>query len=183
MGQKRETANTITRVAAAAITKNLLLSLDSADKLALCTATTRPMGQAMDTVDIAELIGCRLPADGIQELTAVVAISFRDLVYTAAGGKITNVAVDGSFLVGMALEASAADGDVIAVLPLGGSSGGFLVQDLPAVTTTTVNAGTANSGDATTDTVIDSIRTQLIALQVDVAGMRAAMVASGLFVT
>jgi hypothetical protein len=191
-GQRRETGTTISRTTAAAITANLLLQLDANDLFALCTATTKPVGQAMDTVDSGEVVGARIAADGIWELTIAAAVTFRAPLYTAAGGKVTPTPVDGCYCIGWALREGLADGDVIPVLP---AVTPFLVQDLDAVTYAAPGAltyadpaaityvapeaGAVNTGDAGSDTVITSLRTQLIALAADVVAIRTKLLAAG----
>ncbi len=171
VGQRRETGTTISRLAAAAITKNLLLSLDSNDAVILCTATLKPLGQAMDTVDDTEVVGIRLGSDGILELTASGVITFRAPVYTDAGGKITATAVQGAYCIGFAGRAAAADGDVIPVIPL---MTPFVVQDLAA------NGYVAPAGGATVDT---EGRAALALLATAFADLRAKVIATGLAIT
>ncbi len=179
-GQRREIGTKISRRAAAAIAVNLLLSLDASENVILNTATTKPLGQSMDTVDDTEMVGVRLPSDGILELTAAAAITIGVPVYGTASGKITSTAVQGAYCIGIAMRAALADGNVIPVLPL---LTPFVVQDLAAVTYAAPEAGALNTGDGGSDTVIASLRTQLIALAADFADLRAKVIAAGIAIT
>lgn len=65
--------------------------------------------------------GDRIPvklrtADGTCKMIAAEALAAGAAVYTAASGKVADTAAVGSFLVGTALEAAAADGDIIEVV-------------------------------------------------------------------
>ena len=169
----------LSKVAGTAITKFRLATLTAGDVADLCSATDFPVGQTMDDVDLGELQGIRLPTAGTLELTASKAIAIHAPVYTDASGKITDTAVTGSHLVGLSLAAAGADGDIIDVLP--SALAGLIVKTIAAATYAAPNAGALNTGDAGSDTVIGSIRTQLIALAADVAAMRTAVQGSKLF--
>lgn len=182
----------ISRVAAAAIAQFLLLTIDSNDKFALCGVADKPIAQSSKDTSSGAVAPGRLPADGVWELQIAAAVSFRDRLYTAANGQVTSTYADDCTFVGIALMAGTTQNDVIAVLPA--PMIGQLVQDLSALTYALTyaapNAGAINSGDAGTDTVIASLRTQLIALAADsaataadVAAIRADLVASQLFKT
>jgi hypothetical protein len=166
-------------VAGTAITKALLATI-AAGVLDLCGATDLPLGCTMDTVDAGAQQGLRMFSAGTMTLTASGAITKLAPVYTDAGGKITATRVTGSHCIGVALEAAAADGDLIEVMPL--AVLGQMVKSLAALTAAAANAGAINSGDATTDAVITSLRTQYTALLADVTAMRTQLIASGLFV-
>lgn len=55
------------------------------------------------------------------QMTAAAAITAGAFCYTAASGKVSTTAT-GAFLVGVALTASTADGDIIEVMPLSGDT-------------------------------------------------------------
>jgi hypothetical protein len=169
----------LSKVAGTAIGKFLLATLNASDVADLCSATTQPAGQTMDDVDAGELQGIRLPTAGTLELTASKAIAIHVPVYTDASGKITDTPVTGCHLVGISLAAAGADGDIIDVLP--SALAALVVKTIAAATYAAPNASALNTGDATSDTVIGSIRTQLIALAADVAAIRTALQASKLF--
>lgn len=108
----------ITLVAGTAITKNRLATLNASTGVAdLCSATTIPIGQTQDDVDAGAPQGIRLPQAGSQVLTAAGAIVRGAIVYPAASGKVDDAVVTGGRAYGIALNAAAADGDLIAVLP------------------------------------------------------------------
>lgn len=169
----------ISKVAGTAVNPFLLVTLNADDEADLCGATDVPIGQSELEVDAGALQGIRLPSGGTLALTASGAIDFLAPVYTAANGKVSATAADGSHCVGLALEAAGANGDIIMVLP--SALAAFVAQTIAAATAAAPNAGAVNSGDATTDTVITSIRTQVNALIADNAAVRAALVASKLF--
>jgi hypothetical protein len=85
---------------------------------ALCgaNATTDIIGVAMESRENGKLIPVRFLTAGTIPAIASEAIAVGDLVYKAASGKVgkTNT----NLLVGIALEAAAADGDFIQVKPV-----------------------------------------------------------------
>lgn len=166
----------ITAPTGTATTKFKLVAINSDGEADLCGATDQPVGTSMDDTDAGEPQGIRLFSAGTTPMVAAAAITRLAPVYTAASGKITSTPVEGCKLVGIALEAAGADGDEIEVLPA--IQPALVVQALAALTYAAPNAGAANSGDATTDTVITSIRTQLIALAADVAALRTSLIDS-----
>jgi hypothetical protein len=80
-------------------------------------AATRPLGVVMDEPAIGEsatiqLLGAK---PGTMKMVANAAITAGSLVYTAAAGKVSPTYGATLFLVGRALTAAAADGDIIEV--------------------------------------------------------------------
>ena len=64
-----------------------------------------------------DLVAVRLrTAQGTCKMVANQAISIDTLVYTAASGKVSDTAASTSYMIGVALSASTADGDIIEVL-------------------------------------------------------------------
>jgi hypothetical protein len=61
---------------------------------------------------------------GTMPMIANGAISANAMVYGAASGKISSTQGTGAFLEGVALEAAAADGDIIEVMPVIGDTAG-----------------------------------------------------------
>lgn len=85
---------------------------------ALCgaNATTDILGVAMESRENGKLVPIRFLSAGTIPAVASEAIAVNDLVYKAANGKVgkTNT----NLLVGIALEAAAADGNFIQVKPV-----------------------------------------------------------------
>ena len=83
----------------------------------ICGPTDAPLGPCEDSV----MAGDRATihhlgsAKGTMTMVASVAIADGDLVYTAVGGKITNVSAAGLWKVGRAVTAANADGEFIEV--------------------------------------------------------------------
>ncbi len=111
----------LSRIAEAALTVPHLLvtpGTNKATQVIVCTATTRPLGVASDRVAITERAAIERFTGGCTLLmTASKAIAADVDVYTTAGGKITDTAVNNCFRVGRSLAAAAADGDEIEIDP------------------------------------------------------------------
>jgi hypothetical protein len=105
----------LSRIAEAAVnTPHLLLAFGTnpATQVIICTATTEPIGLAYDTQIINGRVGIERLGDGATKVgIASKAIAAGARIFTTAGGKITDTAVNNSWLVGRALSAAAADGD------------------------------------------------------------------------
>lgn len=105
----------LSRIAEAAVgTPHLMLAFgtNAATQVIICTATTEPIGLAYDTALITARVGVERLADGKTKVgIASKAIAAKARVFTTAAGKLTDTAVDDSWLVGRALTAAAADGD------------------------------------------------------------------------
>ncbi len=103
----------ITRSATATITGGQLVTVAGA--VAVADSTTW-LGVASKDATSGQTFG--VYCDGVQRLTASAAIAVGDRVKCAAAGKIATLTAGSDAydrLVGIALEAAAADGDVIAV--------------------------------------------------------------------
>lgn len=103
----------ITRTASATITAGLMVTVAGA--LAGASSTTW-LGVASKDAISGAIFG--VYSDGVQRLTASAAITAGDRVKCAASGKIATLTAGSDAydtLVGIALEAASADGDVIAV--------------------------------------------------------------------
>lgn len=104
----------------AAITTRYLLvqtGTDPATQFIVNVATTRPLGVVLDEPAVGDsaavmMLGC---APGTMKMVANAAITAGAPVYTAAGGKVSPTYGGTLFLVGRALTAAAADGDIIEV--------------------------------------------------------------------
>jgi hypothetical protein len=104
----------VTRVSVGAIATRYLIVKQSGTALGVeaCTATAHPLGIVTDEADDADspvMVIMPGSAETTVKLIPSVAILAGDVLYTAAAGKVTNVPVAGSFIVGTALAAGAAD--------------------------------------------------------------------------
>jgi predicted RecA/RadA family phage recombinase len=103
----------ITRTATATITAGQMVT--TAGAVAVADSTTW-LGVASRSVTTGMTFG--VYADGVQRVTASAAVAVGDRVKCAAAGKVAVLTAGSDAydrLVGIALEAAAADGDVIAV--------------------------------------------------------------------
>lgn len=87
------------------------------NQIVLGDATTRPLGVVLDEPGIDEaaavaILGC---AAGTVKMVASKAITAGSPLYTAASGKVTDTYGATAFIVGRALTAAGADGDLIEV--------------------------------------------------------------------
>lgn len=103
------------------VTKGAVCKLSSgAVVLCTATATDNPVGIALYAAAAAETVAVALLNEsGSREMIAAGAISAGAKVYAAADGKVQALPVaSGTYrLIGIALEAATADGDLIEVLP------------------------------------------------------------------
>lgn len=104
--------------AGAAIAKHLRVKLASG-VLAAAGVADKELGTALNaSFASGDLITVSLRnSSGTKKMIAAGAIAVGADVYTAASGKVNDTAATTSYLLGTALEAAAADGDVIEVLP------------------------------------------------------------------
>lgn len=106
---------TLSRIAEAAVTSpHLMLTrgTNPATQVIICTATTEPLGLAYDTAALNARVGVERLTEGKTRLgIGSKAIAAGARVFTTAGGKLTDTAVNDSWLVGAALTDCAADGD------------------------------------------------------------------------
>lgn len=103
--------------AGAAIAENLRVKLASG-VLAVAGIADRELGTMFNaSFASGDKVAVRLrTTNGTTKFVAAGAIAVGADVYTAASGKVNDVAASTSYLLGTALEAAAADGDVIEVL-------------------------------------------------------------------
>ena len=101
-----------------AIAENLRVKLDSDGKVTVAGLADKEIGTAVTPAFAAgDNVTVRLrTAAGTHKMIAIEALAVGATVYTEANGKIQDTAASTSFQVGIALEAAAADGDVIEVL-------------------------------------------------------------------
>ncbi len=108
---------TKTFVADEAIAENLRVKITSTG-VAVAGLAEKEIGTAITPAFAAgDNVTVRLrTAAGTHKMIAIEALAVGATVYTEANGKIQDTAASTSFQVGVALEAAAADGDVIEVL-------------------------------------------------------------------
>jgi len=129
-------ADGITRIADGAVSAPYLLLKKGtgAGYVAVNGATDRPSFISTDPAADGQAVGCNFLGGGNSRiLTANGAIAENARVYTAASGKVSGVAVAGSWLVGYSLAAVTTDGDEIMVDTI------HPVQISPAVVVATAN--------------------------------------------
>jgi len=109
---------TKTFVADEAIAINLRVKLDSDGKVTVAGLADKEIGTAVTPAFAAgDRVTVRLrTAAGTHKMIAQEALAVGATLYTEANGKVQDTAQATSFQVGVALEAAAADGDVIEVL-------------------------------------------------------------------
>ena len=109
-----------TRSAQVAIGEHLLVTFGSAPatQVTLCTASTRPLGNACDEAALGTPVAVQPLIGPPRIMIASTSFPAGVRVYATAGGKITNAVVSGAWLVGEALTASTGDGSEVTVSPL-----------------------------------------------------------------
>lgn len=109
---------TKTFIADEAIAINLRVKLDSDGKVTIAGLADKELGTAVTPAFAAgDPVAVRLrTAAGTHKMIAVEALAVGSVVYTETAGKVQDTAQATAFQVGVALEAAAADGDVIEVL-------------------------------------------------------------------
>lgn len=111
---------TITRVAEGPIEAHELLTLgaDPAKQVDVCGAGDVPLGFAHDPAIAGDTVGVELLTGGVTRLgIAAKAIAAGVRVYSAAGGRVTDAVVSGSYCIGVSLTAASALGEEIEILP------------------------------------------------------------------
>lgn len=106
----------------AAIGKNERVKLDSDGKITQAGLADRCVGVAQNAAFASgDIVNVQLySAPGTMKMIAVEALAAGAAVYSEASGKVQDTAAATSYLVGIALEAATADGDVIEVMPMTG---------------------------------------------------------------
>lgn len=113
--------NTKSFIADEAIAKHLRVKLDSDGRVTIAGLAEREIGTAETPAFAAgDPITVRLrTAAGTCKMVAIEALAAGASVYTETVGKVQDTAQATSFLIGTAMEAATADGDVIEVLRVG----------------------------------------------------------------
>lgn len=107
-----------TFVADEAIAVHLRVKLDSDGRVTVAGLTDKDIGTAVTPAFAAgDVITVRLrTASGTHKMVAIEACAIGARLYTEANGKVQDTAATTAFQLGTALEAAAADGDIIEVL-------------------------------------------------------------------
>lgn len=107
-----------TFVADEAIAVHLRVKLDSDGRVTVAGLTDKEIGTAVTPAFAAgDVITVRLrTASGTHKMVAIEACAIGARLYTEANGKVQDTAATTAFQLGTALEAAAADGDIIEVL-------------------------------------------------------------------
>jgi len=97
-------------------TRYLLVQKGTADGgFIVNVANTRPWGVCLDEPESGDKASVQLLGFGLVKVVAGEAIEVGDKVWTGAAGKVLDTHSTGAFLVGRAVTAAAADGDLILV--------------------------------------------------------------------
>lgn len=97
-------------------TRHLLVQKGTADGgFIVNVANTRPWGVCIDEPDSGDKASVQMLGCGLAKMVAGEAIEVGDKVWTGAAGKVLDTHATGAFLVGRAVTAAAADGDIILV--------------------------------------------------------------------
>lgn len=107
-----------------AIAQYARVKLDSDGKITTCGLTDKGIGTATrETFAAGEFVDVRLDtAPGTSKMIVSEAVAAGATLYSEAAGKVQDTAQATSFQVGVAMEAAAADGDVIEVMPRWGDT-------------------------------------------------------------
>ena len=102
----------------AAISQFARVKLDADGKVTNAGLTDREIGTAQrDAFPAADIIPVKLrTAAGSHKMIAVEASAVGAHVYTEASGKVQDTAASTSYLLGIAVNASSADGDIVEVI-------------------------------------------------------------------
>lgn len=111
----------LSRIAEAEVTlPHLMLTpgTNKATQAIICTATTWPLGHAYDKAELNARVSIERLMDGETKIgVASKAIAADVNVFTTAGGKLTDTAVNNCFRVGRSVNAAGADGDEFEYIP------------------------------------------------------------------
>ena len=101
-----------------AIGVHVRVKLDSDGRVTIAGLADKEIGTTVTPAFAAgDSVTVRLrTAQGTHKMIAIEALAVGAIVYTEAAGKVQDTAASTSFQVGIALEAAAADGDIIEVL-------------------------------------------------------------------
>jgi len=120
---QRDDSGFKTLLAEAAIARHVLCTVNSSGEWAECAgATETAVGSVQGSAATAagDPLTCKLlNAPGSHKLIAGAAVTAGAMVCAIAAGKVDDNALAGSHEFGIAVEAAAADGDVIEVIPVG----------------------------------------------------------------
>lgn len=107
-----------TFVADEAVSQFARVKLDADGKVTNAGLTDRELGTATHEAFAAgDVIGVKLRSgSGTHKMIAIEALAVGATVYTEASGKIQDTAASTAYLVGTALNAAGADGDIVEVL-------------------------------------------------------------------
>lgn len=117
MSQQVDT-NTKTFVCDEAIAQFARVKLDSDGRVTAAGLADKEIGTACtETFAAGEPVSVKLrTAAGTHKMIAVEALAVGAVVYTEASGKVQDTAAATAYIVGTALQAASADGDIIEVL-------------------------------------------------------------------
>ena len=98
---------------------HLLVKVGAGGAADICGATDEPLGPCHDSPAIGEraTISHLGASPGTKTMVASKAIGDGDRVFTTAGGKVTDTAINNSWLVGKAITAASGDGKTLTVVP------------------------------------------------------------------
>jgi hypothetical protein len=97
-------------------TRHLLVQKGSADGgFIVNVANTRPWGVCLDEPDSGDKASVQMLGCGLAKMVAGEAVEVGDKLWTGAAGKVLDTHSLGAFLVGRAVTAAAADGDIVLV--------------------------------------------------------------------
>jgi hypothetical protein len=107
-----------TFTASGAITANTLVKLSSAGVVATAGLAEAPIGVALETVATTKDVAVKLlNTQGTVKIMTDDAVTVGALVYGQASGKCDDASGSSAVIIGRALEAATADGDIIEVIP------------------------------------------------------------------
>lgn len=149
--------------AGAAIAQHLRVKL-TAGKLAAAGASDRELGtMERDSFADGDKVAVRLrTAQGTGKYVAVDTIAAGAICFAAAGGKIS---ATGGIVVGMALEASSADNDIIEVLRFDSAGAGVVEAHTADDTLTAAESGSTHTSVGAAGTVVLNLPAAVVGLE------------------